>query len=65
MHRELPFIVPVIIDDTPEGHPKIEEPFWRYQVARLRDGVPTEKFIKELESAVSTMQDALGFVNLA
>ncbi|HSU93100.1 MAG TPA: protein kinase [Gemmatimonadaceae bacterium] len=64
MHRELPFMVPVIIDDTPEGHPKIEEPIWRYQVARLRNGVPTEEFIKELESAVRTMQDALGQVSV-
>ncbi|MBS0630659.1 MAG: toll/interleukin-1 receptor domain-containing protein [Verrucomicrobia bacterium] len=45
MATGVPFILPVIIDDTKEGEAAIPDEFRRVQVTRLPQGVPTTQFI--------------------
>lgn len=42
------FILPIIVDDTPLGHPRIAEFARSCDIARLPGGVPDEKFLKRL-----------------
>lgn len=56
--RGTPFIVPVIVDDTPEGADKIPEEFWDMHVARLPGGAVTPEFIRKVMADVRTVRAA-------
>jgi TolB-like protein/Tfp pilus assembly protein PilF len=43
------FVVPVVIDDTPEAHALVPEEFMRFQWTRLPHGVPTPQFIGQVK----------------
>ena len=43
------FIVPVVIDVTPEGGAAVPEEFMRYQWTRLPDGEPTPEFVMQVK----------------
>ena len=43
------FIVPVVIDATPEGGAAVPEEFMRYQWTRLADGQPTPEFVMQVK----------------
>jgi hypothetical protein len=49
----VPFILPVIIDDTPEGGARMPDEFKRVQVTRLPQGVPSTQFIEQVKRALS------------
>lgn len=43
------FIVPVVIDDTPEAGTAVPEEFMRYQWTRLASGEPTPDFVAQVK----------------
>ncbi|MEI6106262.1 MAG: TIR domain-containing protein [Opitutae bacterium] len=43
------FIVPVVIDDTPEAEASVPEEFMRYQWTRLTSGEPTPEFVAQVK----------------
>ena len=45
-----PFLVPVVIDDTPETPGMVPDEFMRVQWTRLRGGVPTPQFVTLVQS---------------
>lgn len=47
--RGVPFLVPVVIDDTPESGAAVPEAFLRVQWTRLPRGVPTPQFIEHVQ----------------
>ncbi len=47
--RGVPFLVPVVIDDTPESGAEVPEAFLRVQWERLPGGVPTPQFVEHLQ----------------
>lgn len=47
--RGVPFLVPVVIDDTPENGAEVPEAFLRVQWERLPGGVPTPQFVEHLQ----------------
>jgi TolB-like protein len=49
MAHGTPFIVPVVVDDTPEASAIVPEQFMRVQWSRLPQGVPDEKFVGQLK----------------
>jgi TolB-like protein/Tfp pilus assembly protein PilF len=60
MHEGVPFIMPVVVDDTPESAALVPEPFMRVQWTRLPGGMPTPQFVEQakrlLEPRASGMQ---------
>lgn len=48
------FIVPVVIDDTPETSAAVPEEFLRYQWTRLPDGAPTPEFVAQVKRLLDT-----------
>jgi TolB-like protein len=49
MAHGTPFLVPVVVDDTPESIAIVPEQFMRVQWTRLPQGVPDEKFVSQLK----------------
>lgn len=49
MAHGTPFLVPVVVDDTPESIALVPEQFMRVQWTRLPKGVPDEKFVGQLK----------------
>ncbi len=49
MHEAVPFIVPVVIDDTTESTALVPEPFLRVQWTRLPGGEPTAQFVEQVK----------------
>ncbi len=43
------FIVPAVVDDTPEAEALVPEEFLRYQWTRLPHGVPTPEFVAQVK----------------
>ena len=48
------FIVPVVIDDTPEAGTAVPEEFMRYQWTRLTNGEPTPDFVTQVKRLLET-----------
>jgi hypothetical protein len=44
-----PFVLPVVIDDTPETEAAVPEPFLRVQWSRVPKGVPTPQFVERIK----------------
>ena len=57
MASGVPFLLPVVIDDTPQNEALVPDEFQRVQWTRLSKGVPTPQFVEQvkrlLESPVS------------
>lgn len=56
--RGTPFIVPVIVDDTPEGADGVPEEFWDMHIARLPGGAVTPEFTRKVLADVRTVRAA-------
>ncbi len=52
------FIVPVVIDDTPEGEAAVPDEFMRVQWTRLAHGVPTPQFVEQLKRLLEAPRKA-------
>jgi hypothetical protein len=50
MSAGVAFIMPVVIDDTPEKEAEVPEEFIRYQWTRLPHGVPSSQFVEQVKS---------------
>lgn len=53
MAEGLPFIIPVIIDATPEGAALVPDEFKRVHITRLAQGVPTTDFVERIRKAIA------------
>lgn len=49
MAAGVPFLMPVVIDDTPESEALVPEEFMRVQWTRLPMGVPTPQFVEQVK----------------
>jgi TolB-like protein/Tfp pilus assembly protein PilF len=49
MHEGVPFIVPVVIDDTQESAALVPDVFMRVQWTRLPSGMPTPQFVEQVK----------------
>jgi hypothetical protein len=61
----VPFILPVIIDDTAEGAARMPDEFKRVQVTRLPQGVPSTQFVEQVKRSLApavgaSLDDARG-----
>jgi len=52
------FIVPVVIDDTPESEAAVPDEFMSVQWTRLAQGVPTPQFVEQVKRLLSTPRKA-------
>src|ERR1700690_1725352 len=52
MAAGIPFLVPVVIDQTPEAKALVPEEFMRVQWTRLAGGVPTPKFVERVKGLI-------------
>jgi TolB-like protein/Flp pilus assembly protein TadD len=52
MAAGIPFLVPVVIDQTLEARALVPEEFMRVQWTRLADGVPTPKFVDRVKGLI-------------
>lgn len=50
------FLVPVVIDDTPESDAAVPEEFLRFQWTRLPGGEPTPQFVEQIRRLISSPQ---------
>ena len=48
------FVVPVVIDDTPEADAAVPDEFMRYQWTRLPNGEPTPDFVAQVKQLLDT-----------
>jgi len=48
------FVLPVVIDDTPEAGAEVPEEFMRVQWTRLQHGAPTPEFIAQVKRLIDT-----------
>ncbi len=53
MASGVPFLLPVVIDDTPESGALVPEEFMRLQWTRLARGVPTPQFVEQVKRLLS------------
>jgi TolB-like protein/cytochrome c-type biogenesis protein CcmH/NrfG len=60
MAAGVPFLLPVVIDDTPESEALVPEEFMRVQWTRLPRGVPTPQFVEQVKKLLSREQGAGG-----
>jgi TolB-like protein/predicted Zn-dependent protease len=58
----VPFIVPVVIDATPESAALVPEPFMRVQWTRLPGGAPTPEFVAHTKSLLDPSHRTAGVV---
>jgi TolB-like protein/Flp pilus assembly protein TadD len=49
MHEGVPFLLPVVVDDTREADALVPEQFMRVQWTRLAHGVPTPEFVMQVK----------------
>lgn len=49
MASGVPFLLPVVIDDTPQNEALVPEEFTRVQWTRLSKGVPTPQFVEQVK----------------
>lgn len=59
MARELPFILPVIIDDLPPNASGVPEVFWAAQAAQLPDGRATDAFVAQVAAKLRKVRTML------
>ena len=52
------FIVPVVIDDTPESEAAVPDEFMRVQWTRLAHGVPTPQFVEQIKRLLESPRKA-------
>ena len=53
MAAAVAFIVPVVIDDTPESAAMVPDEFMRYQWTRLLHGIPSPQFVEQVKRLLS------------
>lgn len=61
----VPFILPIIIDDTTEGGASMPDEFRRVQVTRLPQGVPTTQFIDLVKRTLAPGQRSAAGAKIA
>jgi TolB-like protein len=54
------FIVPVVIDETPESEAAVPEEFMRYQWTRLPHGVPSPQFVEQVKRLLDAPRKPTG-----
>lgn len=59
MARELPFILPVIIDDLPPNSMGVPEVFWAAQATQLPDGHATDAFVAQVMAKLRKVRKML------
>ena len=52
MAAGVPFLLPIVIDDTPESAATVPDEFMRVQWTRLVHGVPTPQFVEQVKRLV-------------
>src|SRR5271157_1650558 len=57
MAAGIPFLIPVVIDQTPESKALVPEEFMRVQWMRLAGGVPTTQFVERVKRLVEDPRD--------
>jgi TolB-like protein/Tfp pilus assembly protein PilF len=60
MAAERPFLVPVIIDDTPEADARVPDKFREIQWIRLANGVTTSEFVTRMRRLLSQVASGSG-----
>jgi TolB-like protein/Tfp pilus assembly protein PilF len=60
MAAGVPFIVPVVIDDTPADEASVPEEFLRYQWTLLKHGVPSSQFVEQVTNLLKAPKKATG-----
>ena len=58
MAAGIAFIVPVVIDATPENEAAVPEEFLRYQWTRLSHGVPSSQFVEQVKGLLEAPRKA-------
>ncbi len=54
------FIVPVVVDDTPEGDAAVPDEFMRVQWTRLPHGVPSPQFVEQVRHLLESRRKVSG-----
>ena len=57
MAHGTPFLLPVVVDDTPESRAIVPEQFLRVQWSRLPQGVPDPQFVEQLKRLLAPASD--------
>ena len=52
MAAGIPFLIPVVVDQTPESKALVPEEFMRVQWTRLADGTPTAQFVERIKRLI-------------
>ena len=60
MAAGVPFIVPVVIDETPADEAAVPEEFLRYQWTHLKHGVPSSQFVEQVTNLLKAPKKAAG-----
>jgi len=60
MAHGVPFIVPVVVDDTPSDEAMVPEEFMRYQWTQLKHGVPSSQFVEQVKSLLEAPRKGPG-----
>src|SRR5882672_2358963 len=58
MAAGIPFLVPVVIDDTAESAAMVPEEFMRVQWTRLPHGVPSTQFVEQVKQLLNAPRKA-------
>lgn len=57
---DLPFLVPVVVDETPANSRGVKDEFWKYQVTRLPGGVTTPGFLEHIRESLEMWSEEGG-----
>ena len=49
MAAGIPFLIPLVVDQTPESKALVPEEFMKFQWTRLADGIPTAQFVERVK----------------
>src|SRR6202142_1912004 len=60
MAHGVPFIVPVVVDDTPADEAMVPEEFMRYQWTVLKHGVPSSQFVEQVKNLLEAPKKGPG-----
>ena len=60
MAAGMPFIVPVVIDETPSDEAAVPEEFLRYQWTHLKHGVPSSQFVEQVKGLLEAPKKGAG-----
>ena len=60
MAHGVPFIVPVVVDDTPADEAMVPEEFLRYQWTQLKHGVPSSQFVEQVKGLLEAPKKVAG-----